>query len=53
MRVWSHPNHIPITERWNSGVIKAVAFLDSLPDYLSSEDSPLKDIGEKAKKLLN
>nr|CAG4637289.1 EOG090X0BPX [Ceriodaphnia reticulata]SVE73146.1 EOG090X0BPX [Ceriodaphnia reticulata] len=53
MRVWSHPNHIPLAERWNSGVIKAVAFLDTLPDYLSGDNSPLKDIEEKAKKLLS
>ena len=53
MRIWSNPNHIPLAEKWNSGVIKAVTFLDSLPDYLSGDNSPLKDIEEKAKKLIS
>ncbi|KAI9554065.1 hypothetical protein GHT06_019337 [Daphnia sinensis] len=39
VRVWSDPNHVPLAVRWNNGVIKAVAFLDSLP--------------EEAKKFLN
>ena len=52
MRVWSDPNHVPLTERWNSGVIKAVKFLDSVPEYFTSDSSPIKSIEEKARKFI-
>lgn len=52
MRIFSNPDHVPLVERWNTGVIKAVQFLDTLPDYISSDDSPFKSIEEKVKKLI-
>nr|SVE85709.1 EOG090X0BPX [Daphnia pulicaria] len=32
MQIWSKPDHIPLAVRWNNGVVKAVTFLDSLPE---------------------
>nr|CAH0110434.1 unnamed protein product [Daphnia galeata] len=34
MQIWSNPDHVPLAVRWNNGVIKAVTFLDSLPDQV-------------------